>query len=158
MRQNAVVTYKNGEKEFKLNFTQLRPSKALIMLMWLGKMLGGTAGSLLGSLEGVKSLKDLDLDDLDLDRVGTAISKVFANFDDQEVIEKINLLFESVDVEGQQLDIDHFMFDGNPLLILKVARKSLEINFSSFLGESSGIVDKFKKTLELLKNTQEEQA
>lgn len=158
MREPKTVKFKNGEREFTLLFEQLRPSKSLKMLMWLSKMLGGTAGSLLGSFEGIKSLSDVKDEDIKLDKIGKAIHEIFSRLDDDEVVEKINFLFQSVSIGGESIDADHLMFEGDPLLILKVAKKALEVNFANFLEGSSGIGDKIRKTLELLKNIRGEQA
>lgn len=157
MRETKTVTYKNEKDEFTLLFTQLAPSKSLVIMMYLGKILGGSAGNIIGSL-GKNSLTDLaglKDGDLDFEKVGDAIYGLFDRLEDQAFIDKLNLLFSSVSIEGQSLDVDHHMFQGEPMLIFKVAYKALGVNYQSFLDGNSGALGKLIQKIKGLKGTQD---
>ena len=153
-----IKTYKVGKKEskkeFKVEFSMLKPSKSLIFLMYMGKMIGGSAGKVIGAFKGdsLDSLMDMKEENLNLESMGNAIVSVIDRIDEKEVLEKINLLFESVTINGEVLDIDHMMFDGRPDLIFKVAKEAMEANFKDFLLENSEVFTKIIKSLRIVKS------
>lgn len=158
MRTTALKKIKNGDKEFELEFTQLAPSKSLKFMIFMGKFVGGSAGKAMGAFNGSKAsmqdLANLKDEDFNFEKIGDAISKIVGNLDEDEVIQKLDVLFESVSYNGEEIHIDHFMFDGNPMLIFEVARKALEVNYKRFLDENSGLVGKLIKSVKVLANTQ----
>ena len=156
-RESKTITYKNGEKEFHLLFTQLAPSKSLIFMMYIGKMLGGSAGKIVGSFKGssFKEMAGMKEDDINLEQIGDAIFGLFERLDDDEVIKKLNLLFSSVSLDGQNLDIDHLMFQGEPLLIFKVAKEAIGVNYASFLDGNNGILSKLVSSVKMLKRSKD---
>lgn len=159
MRTEVKYTIKNGDKSFDLVLTQLPPSKSLKFMIFMGKFLGGSAGKVIGAFDGsansIKDLSNLKESDLSLEKVGLAISGLMERIDEDEVIEKINLLFESVHINGDSLHIDHFMFDGDPTLIFKVATKAIGVNYKRFLDENSGALGKIIASFKILGNTKE---
>jgi len=159
MRESKTVTYKNDDVDYNCLFTQLSPSKSLIFMMYIGKLLGGSAGKVVGSFNGnsLSEISGLKEENIDLEKIGDAIFGLFERIDEDEVIKKINLLFSSVSLNGETLDIDHLMFQGEPGLIFKVAKKSLEVNYKSFLDGSSGLIGKLTKSLKIVKGSKESQ-
>jgi len=166
MSEVKVYKVKQGdiEKEFMLEFTMLSPSKSLKFLMFMGKVVGGSFGRAFGALEGdFKSMDDLSKikdSDLNYSKLGEALFGIFERVDENEAIEKLNVLFGSVRHEGNVINCDYFMFDGRPDLLLKVAGKALGVNYKSFLQENSGVLSKISRTMEILnvgKNSQETQ-
>lgn len=156
-REPKTVTYKNDEVDYACLFTQLSPSKSLIFMMYLGKMLGGSAGKVIGAFNGssLQEISGLKEENINLEKIGDAIFGLFARLDEEEVINKLNLLFSSVSLNGETLDVDHLMFQGEPGLIFKVAKKALEVNYKSFLDGNSGLIGKITKTLKIVKGSKE---
>lgn len=154
-RETKTITYKSGEKDFHLLFTQLAPSKSLIFMMYLGKLLGGSAGKIVGSFQGssIKDIAGMKDEDINLEKIGDAIFGLFERMDDDEVIKKLNLLFSSVSLDGQNLDVDHLMFQGEPLLIFKVAKEAIGVNYASFLDGNNGILSKLVNSVKMLKRS-----
>jgi len=160
MRQEPKTkVFKSGGEEFTLLFEQLRPSKSLKMLRWLGKILSGTAGGAVKSLNGssIEELSKLTEDDIKLDKVCNIIFDLFDKVEEDELIEKLNLLFSSVEVNSEQLEVDHMMFQGETTLIFSVAKEALGVNFSGFFGETSSVFKKLKASIKIIKNYTTEQ-
>jgi hypothetical protein len=139
-------TYTNAMGEFPCVFTKLKPSKSLIVMMYMGKMLGGTAGKAINSLQGssLGSLSEMSDEDVNFEKIGDIVSSFFDKLEDEEFLKKLAILFESVQVNGESLYIDHPMFEEDPTLIFKVAVKAIGVNYKSFLGKSSGVIEKLK--------------
>jgi len=157
--KTQVITYKNEETEFHLQFTQLVPSKSLKFMMYVGKILGGSAGKLIGSLgtDSIKNLSEMKEKDFNLEKIGDSLFGIFDRLDDDAFIEKLNLLFGSVTNEGQVLNVDHLLFQGQPMLIFKVARKALEVNYGNFLDENSGVIGKLLKSIKMIASSKDSQ-
>jgi len=80
----------------------------------MGKIVGGSAGKVLGSFEGnAKKLAGISEDDLNLEKIGNALLSVFDRIDEKEVIEKLNVLLSSVSMNGETLDVDHAVFEAD---------------------------------------------
>jgi len=161
-RETKTITYKNGEKEYSCLFAQLSPSKSLKFMMFLTKVVGGSTAKVIGSLNGgsIQDLANINDDQIDLEKIGDAIFGLFDRVDEDEVIEKLNLLFSSVSIEGEQLDVDHLIFQGQPTLIFKLAKEAMAVNYSSFLEGISSAIKKLSgkiKKAQDSKDTQKEQ-
>jgi hypothetical protein len=158
MRETAIVSYKNGDREFKLQFSMLTPSKSLKFLIYMAKVLGAPASKAVGAFQGkadMDNLMNLKDEDVNFSQVGNAIVSLFDRLDENEVIEKLNLLYESVTLSGESIHVDHPMFDGRPDLNLKVAYKAMEVNYRHFLGENSGLFTKISQSLQIIQKSKE---
>lgn len=150
-----VKTFKYGEEsnqDAKLVFEKLSPSKSLSFLIYMGKIIGGTIGKSLTAFDGSKKLSEIQGQDIDISKIGDALFHSFERLDDKEFIEKLNLLFESVNHEGNQVHVDYLIFDGRPDLIFLVAKEALEVNYSRFLRGISGSMDKIKESIRIVKD------
>jgi hypothetical protein len=156
MRESKIINYKvkgdepKNDKEFKLEFSQLRPSKSLIFMKWFGKIAGGSLGSAFGFFKE-------ESNDYDFNQIGKIIFDSLDRVDDDEAIEKINLLLSSVEHEGTPIDIDYHMFEMDLTLLPKVIKVALEVNYKRFLQGKNGIIEKIKGTIKVLKDTQKDQ-
>lgn len=148
MKTTETMIIKNGDAEFTLLLTQLRPSRAIKVITYLSRILGSTAGKALGSVNG---FKPEDLENASLEKLGDAITHFLVSIDDDAFIEKINILFESVTHNNTVIHVDYPCFQGRPDLILSVAKKALEVNFKDFLQENSALVGKFTKSLKIIR-------
>lgn len=147
-----------NEKKVTVFAGTLKTSESLIFLMFLGKIIGGSAGKFIGAMDG-KSLADLVAkSDMNMDKIGDAITGLFDRLDDKNFIEKLNLLLSSVKADGQPMEVDHAFFDGNLPQLFRVLKVALEVNYKGFLPASSGLLKRFGNLTQLLKNIPEEQA
>lgn len=153
-------TYKNSIGEWNCVFTKLKPSRSLIVMMYLGKLLGGTAGKAINSMQGssLESLSNISDEDINFEKVGDLVTGFFEKLDDEEFIKKLNVLFESVECNGEVLYVDHPLFEEDPMLIFKVAAKAIGVNYKSFLGKSSGVIEKIKSAMKKQQVSTESQA
>lgn len=135
------------DKEVTLLFTQLMPSKSIKVVTYLTRVLGTTAGKAMGSM-GSLDLKALD--NLSMDKLGDAIAQLFETIDDDSLIEKMDILLQSVTHENNVVSVDYFLFHGNLPILFKVIKKALEVNFKSFLDGNSGLLEKLKATLKII--------
>lgn len=140
MREHKTV--KIEKKEFL--FTQLDPEDALKVLIWLTKSIGGSVSRSLGAFESVQQAIDGKFKMGDL---GVLLGALFDQMDEKETIEKLRILLSSVTHDGSDLEVNSPVFYGETLLILKVAKEALEVNFKSFLGGISGVLGKAKAKL-----------
>lgn len=155
-RKTETTTYKNGDMEFTLMFSQLKPSKSLVFMMYMAKMIGGSASKVIGSFDkgSIEQLSNIKDEDISLEKMGEALSGFLDKLDDDDFIEKMNLLFSSVDTNGEVLTVDHLMFYGEPMLIFKVAYKALGVNYSSFL-QGNSVLKKLVKSVKLIKDSKD---
>lgn len=155
----TIKVYKKGDEEFQLEFTMLKPSQSLKFLIFMSKILGSGAGKVAGSFEGMKTedLLKTDGDDLNLEKIGDALFGIFDRLDEDEVVNKLNILLGSVRHGENVVNVDYFMFDGRPDLLLKVAGTALGVNYKDFLREISGAFSKIPETLRILKNMKKSQ-
>lgn len=138
-------------------FHQLKPSESLIFLMYLGKIVGGSAGKFVGAMDGA-SLTDLaNKTDFNMDKIGDAIGVLFDRFEEKETITKLNLLLGSAKMNGQPLYIDSPLFDGDLKPLFRAVKVALEVNYSDFLGGVSGLLKKVADRMPSSKNTQKVQ-
>lgn len=154
MRQNETLTITNDGKDFNLLITQLKPSDSLKILVYLGKVLGGTAGKALGAID-TKKLADVKEEDISLEKLGDALTALLDRIDEDAICIKLNELFKSVSLNGSTLDLDNPCFQGRPDLIFVVAKKAMEVNFKSFLDANSGVVGKIIESLKIIRKVQE---
>lgn len=146
-----------NDQKVDVYFHQLKPSDSLIFLMFMAKIVGGSAGKFVGAMDG-KSLTDLvDKTDLDMDKLGGAISGLFDRMDEKGTVDKINLLLKSVKHKGESLDIDGPFFDGNLPQLFKVVKIALGVNYKSFLDVISGQIKTIAGRMQSLKDTQKVQ-
>lgn len=150
------VDFGAGPKEIQFKFKKLKPSKSLIFLMYMGKLIGGSAGKVLGSFDGqvnkMEDLLNIKEDDLNFEKLGNALLGVFDRIDEDDVIVKLDLLFGSVSMNGEPLHVDHSVFEADLKLLPQIAMKALAVNYKSFLGGSSGTLSKIMETIKLVKN------
>lgn len=148
-----VVELEFNGKQVPVRFNQLKTSDSLIFLMYLGKVIGGSAGKFIGAMDG-KSLTDLvDKTDVNPDKIGDAISGLFERIGEKETIEKMNLLLSSVKSEGESLYVDSPFFDGNLPQLFKTLKIALEVNYKGFLPASSGMLKRFQNLREMMKDS-----
>lgn len=137
-RQDARA--KIDDKEY--NFTQLDPRRAARVYLFLTSRVGGTLGKAIGAVKGGKGLMDADVNMKDL---GEALETLFLSLDDERMVEHIDTLLSSVIFGATNMSLDHNNFQGAMLHMTKVVKKAVEVNFSDFLGESSGVAAKFRE-------------
>lgn len=157
------VDFGAGPKDIVFKFKKLKPSKSLKFLMFMGKLIGGSAGKVIGSFDGqvnkVEDLLDIKEDDLNFEKLGNALLGVFDRIDDDNVIEKLDLLLGSVTMNGEPLNVDHAVFEADLGLLPKIAIKALGVNYKRFLGGNSEIFSKIAQSIKIMrsgKNSQTE--
>ncbi len=156
MRPEVTVSYESNDQKYDLVFTMLSPKKSLKFLMFMGKFVGGGAGKAMGAVAGkFDNISAIKESDIDISKLGEVLFDLMDKVDEDEVEQKLDLLFSSVKLNGQSLDGDHHIFDGNPALIFKVAGKALAVNYKSFLFGNSGILKKLLKTIQVVTNTKD---
>lgn len=122
-------------------FTQLDPRRSAKVYLFLMSKIGGTVGKAIGAVKGKGSFMEADVNMKDL---GDAVQHIFANLDDDATMGHIDTLLSSVLYKGKNLSLDNLVFQGKMLHMTKVVQKSVEVNYSDFLGESSGVVQRVK--------------
>jgi hypothetical protein len=150
------VDFGNGPKDIVFKFKKLKPSKSLKFLMFMGKLIGGSAGKVIGSFDGqvnkVEDLLNIKEDDLNFEKLGNALLGVFDRIEDDDVIAKLDLLLGSVTMNGEPLNIDHAVFEADLALLPKIAMKALAVNYKRFLGGSSELFSKIAQTIKIVKD------
>lgn len=150
------VDFGGGPKELVFNFKKLKPSKSIKFLMFMGKLIGGSAGKVIGSFDGqvnkMEDLLDIKEDDLNFEKLGNALLGVFDRLDDEEVIAKLDILLGSVSMNGETLNVDHAVFEADLSLLPKIASKALGVNYKRFLGGSSELFSKIAQTIQVMRN------
>lgn len=138
----------SGEKkEVKFLFTQLKPSASIKVLTYLTRVLGTTAGKALGSVNG---FKPDDLENISMEKLGDSIASLFVTIDDDSLVEKMNVLLQSVTHENNVINVDYHLFDANIDVLFKVIKKALEVNYKRFLEGNSDLIGKLKATLKII--------
>lgn len=163
MRESKVIEYSSNDIDFKVEFTMLKPSQSLKFLIYVAKIIGGSSGKVIGAFNGnagkMEDLLNFKENDLSLEKLGDALFGIMERFEDDEVVDKLNLLLGSCKTNGEKLYVDHMIFsNGNIDLIFKIAKEALGVNYSRFLGGNSGLFSKITKSLSILKNTKNSQA
>ncbi len=156
MKKIYEVEIAGTNQEFELQFKMLKSSQSLKFLMYLGKIIGGSVGKVIGSIGGeskIEELENIKPDDFNLEKIGDAIFGLMDRVDEDEVLEKLNLLLSSVRHNGTILNVDHMMFDGAPDLIFSVAKEAMGVNYKRFLDGNSNVLQKIIGSLKILKNT-----
>lgn len=151
MRKVVKETYKvesltdEGVKEDKqFVFKQMHPKKAVKVSIRLAKLVGGPLGKVFTAIKKEKGV-NLENSKVDLADVGAAIESLFDRIEENEVVETIENLLQAVTVDKQELDYNTAFFEGEPMLLLKVAKRSAEVNFSDFFQGLSGVTNRLKK-------------
>jgi hypothetical protein len=132
---------------FECEIQQLPPKDSIRILTTLIKIFGGPVA---GGLKGI--VKELKLDDVDgLDglktifdqkinytaifaQLGDVVELLAERLDEDIVVDTIEKVFPYIFIEGKQCKWEMDEFQGNPVLILKVFAKSLEVNYKDFLA------------------------
>jgi len=150
------VDFGAGPKSMTFNFKKLKPSKSLKFLMFMGKLIGGSAGKVIGSFDGqvnkMEDLLNIKEDDMNFEKLGNALLGVFDRIDDDDVVLKLDLLLGSVTMGGEPLHVDHAVFEADLGLLPKIAMKALAVNYKRFLGGSSELFSKIAQTIKIVKN------
>ena len=136
-------------------FTQMSPKDAHVIIVRVGKVVGNTFGKIISALNlndsdsKDKSLLDSKIDTKDL---GSAISTFLDRVDEAESTDVIDKLLSCVigGGSGERGTMQMIDFQGNLKQMYKVAYKSAEVNFSDFLGEFGGLVEKLKTTSDMI--------
>jgi hypothetical protein len=160
MKDQVIKKYKNNDMEFNVTFNMLKPSKSLKFLLFMGKLIGGSAGQAISALDGTSlaEVAEKKGDNLNIEKLGESLFKIMDRIDEDQVVEKINLLFSSCEVNGQQLEVDHLIFHGDPTLIFKLAKEALVVNYKRFLDEISSKLGPVLKKVSSMQNTKESPA
>lgn len=152
------VDFGGGPKSITFNFKKLKPSKSIKFLMYMGKMIGGSAGKVLGSFDGqvnkMEDLLNIKEDDLNFEKLGNALLGVFDRIDDEEAIAKLDILLSSVSMNNETLNVDHAVFEADLTLLPKIASKALGVNYKRFLGGSSELFSKIAQTIQIVRSGQ----
>jgi len=146
-------TYQFNEKDIVLTFSQMKPSESLCFIMYLGKIIGGSAGKFIAAMDGAKLADLVDKGEFNMDKIGDAVATLFDRFEEKETIAKLNLLLSSVKTNGQPLYIDHPMFVGNLKDLFKVIKTAIGVNYKDFLDEISAALKKVFAKMQSLKST-----
>lgn len=149
------ITITVNEKPFDIEVYQLKTSEQLSFLMFMSKVIGGSAGKFIGAMDGKKVTEMASTSELNIDKIGDAVAGLFDRLDEKGFMEKLNLLLSSARHNGESLDVDHFAFEGNLPELFKVAKIAIEVNFKSFLPAISALVSRGKAMAEKAKNTPE---
>ena len=153
MKQINFTYGKDNKKQAHLFFNMMSAEDSLKFIMYIGKLLGGAAGKAISSLMlGEKGLNDIGKSDINLKEVGDMIPLILNRLDEKETIEKINLIFSSVNHEGNILRLDYLIFDGRPDLIFKVLKEAVTYNYSFFLN--ADLWEKLAATGKIIRESQ----
>lgn len=129
-----------------IEFRMLSCDKSLEFLMFLGKAIGGQVGKAISSFDinSLSELKDVKEENINVEKISNSILGIFDRLDRKEAIENLNLILSSARHGGNVLSLDYHIFDGNPDVALKVAKRAIEVNYSRFL---QGILQSTKEAL-----------
>lgn len=142
----------NGQ-QVDVYFHQLKPSESLVFLLYLGKIVGGSAGKFIGAMDGASLAELANKTEFNMDKIGDAIATLFDRFDEKETIAKLNLLLSSAKMNGVSIHIDGPLFDGNLKPLFRAVKIALEVNYSDFLDVISGLLKKVADRMPSSKNT-----
>lgn len=146
----------NGQ-QVDVYFHQLKPSESLVFLLYLGKIVGGSAGKFIGALDGASLTELVNKTEFNMDKIGDAVATLFDRFEEKETIAKLNLLLSSAKMNGTNLYVDSPLFDGNLRPLFRAVKIALEVNYKDFLDVISGLLKKVADRMPSSKNTQKVQ-
>lgn len=150
------IDFGAGPKDIVFKFKKLKPSKSLKFLMFMGKLIGGSAGKVIGSFDGqvnkMEDLLDIKEENLNFEKLGEALLGAFDRIDEDDVVVKLDLLLGSVTMNGEPLCVDHAVFEADLALLPKIAMKALAVNYKRFLGGSSELFSKIAQTIQIVKS------
>ncbi len=130
----------------KYQFTQLSADEALDVHMFLTSIFGDLIGGGLQALTGDK-VSDMDID---TSKLGQALMGAMRKDNRAEAKVHINTILGSVRHEANGLNLSDGHFDGKIMHLYKVLGVALEVNFSDFLEEIGGVLEKGKKVLAMI--------
>jgi hypothetical protein len=140
------INYNIDGKEYVI--TQIAPSASIKILIRISKILGKPIGGAIGAMQFKPEKKNSILNDtIDTKLLGEAVSRIFENLNEDETIDTIKLVLSGVYFSGQALNMEHPNFHGNILHLIKVYTKAMEVNFSDFFGEISGVLKRIRETM-----------
>ena len=131
----------------------LRVEDSLKFLIYLGKIIGGAAGTAIASVAMGDSSKldELSSNSFNFEKLGSNLSILLSRIEEEETIEKINLLLKSVSHGGNILHVNYLLFDNGRLdLLFKIIKEAFTHNYRNFFYANNGILDRLKKTSELI--------
>lgn len=136
------------KKDAELHFVMLKPSDSLKVLLFIGKILGGAVGNAISafSLGDRDALDKLAGENANLSKLGDAIPLMLSRIEEKETLDKLNILLSSVTHSGNTLNVDYFIFDGRPDLLLTVAKDAIVENYRFFLSENSQLLEKLTQS------------
>ena len=144
-----------GKSEFKMTFTQFGPKEGVRLGIRVGKLIGAPIGKIFA---GIKKIGDSGspMDDLDFDfsEIGPAVEKLFDNIDEDQALDTIERLLTPVLWNGSPLKWGSGCFEGDPLFVAVIAKKSAEVNFTDFFVVASGVKEKLAKVLSTIQAKQ----
>ena len=118
-------------------FMPLAPSIALKLIARIGKTILGPLGALFGKVKSIKALLDMkldaDLSQFDLPKTFEALSN---NLNEDEFEKTVRQLVENQVLDATKTTIQYELYfqEKGPIHLLKVARKSFEVNFGDFFA------------------------
>lgn len=133
-------------KEFL--FTQFSPKEGFKVSIRVAKIISGPIGSIFSNLKKVANAEsDSFMDNYDFDEreLGKAFESLTDKLEEEEMIDTVGLLLGSVMANGQPMHWESIELQGDPMLALKLAFKSAQVNFADFFALTSGVGDSLKR-------------
>ena len=136
-----LVTERIDDNEYE--FLQIPVKQSLRILTRLLKLVGEPMGQAAGAFGNGTGGNILDRE-INFDLLGKAMGALTEKLDEDLVVNTISELLEHVNVKndgGCFVRMDMELFFGRRIgHLLKVVRKTLEVNYADFLGDITGVV------------------
>lgn len=126
------------------SFTQLPAHEAVDVHMFLTSVFGDLIGGGLQAITGGGGIENMDID---TSKLGQALMGALRKENRAEAKEHIGTLLKSVRFNANGLSLNDGHFDGKIMHLYKVLGMAMEVNFSDFLEELGGVLEKGRKLL-----------
>lgn len=150
--KTIVIDFGDPPRPTNIVFKMLKVEDSLKFLLYLGKLAGGAVGSAMGAMATGDNSQMNELGKkMNMESMGNNLGLLISRIDEQETIDKINLLLKSVSHEGNILHVNYMLFDNGRIdLLFKFVKEAFLVNYQNFFYENRGVLEKLNKTMNLI--------
>ena len=150
--KTIVIDFGDPPRPTNIVFKMLKVEDSLKFLLYLGKLAGGAVGSAMGAMATGDNSQMNELGKkMNMESMGNNLGLLISRIDEQETIDKINLLLKSVSHEGNILHVNYMLFDNGRIdLLFKFVKEAFLMNYQNFFYENRGVLEKLNKTMNLI--------
>ena len=139
--KTIVIDFGDPPRPTNIVFKMLKVEDSLKFLLYLGKLAGGAVGSAMGAMATGDNSQMNELGKkMNMESMGNNLGLLISRIDEQETIDKINLLLKSVSHEGNILHVNYMLFDNGRIdLLFKFVKEAFLVNYQNFFYENRGV-------------------